>query len=62
MNKLEERIFEAKKSGLTDKEIGEKFNVNLRFIEKIITKRLGVSVSSPNIKKRIRALQPKNFI
>ena len=37
MNELEEQIFEAKQNGLSDQEIGEKFNVNLRFIEKVIT-------------------------
>jgi len=61
MSKLEEWVFEAKKNGLTDQEIGEKFNVNLRFIEKTITKRLGVNISSPTVKKKIKTLQPKNF-
>ncbi|MBU4373596.1 MAG: methyltransferase domain-containing protein [Euryarchaeota archaeon] len=61
MNELEEQIFEAKKNGLTDQEIGQKFNVNLRFIEKTITKRLGVNISSPIIEKKIKTLQPKKF-
>ena len=61
MNKLEEQIFEAKQNGLSDREIGEKFNVNLRFIEKVMTQRLGVNVSSPNMKKKIKRLQPKTF-
>ncbi|GAB6275232.1 MAG: hypothetical protein STSR0004_20970 [Peptococcaceae bacterium] len=58
---IEEQIFEAKKNGLSDQEIGEKFKVNLRYIEKIITKRLGVNVSIPLAKKKINTLQPKNF-
>jgi len=59
---LEEQIFEAKKNGLSDQDIGKKFNVNLRYIERIITKRLGVNVSNPALKKRkIKTLQPKNF-
>ena len=62
MTKLEQRIFEAKKNGLTDQEIGEKFNVNLRFIEKAVTKFLGVNVSSPILKKKMLTLGPKNFV
>jgi len=61
MNELEEQIFNAKKNGLTDQEIGEKYKVNLRFIEKVITKHLGVNVSNPKINKEIKTLQPKNF-
>lgn len=47
--------------GLTDQKIGERFNVNLRYIEKVITKRLGMNVSIPILKKEIKMLQPKNF-
>lgn len=61
MNELEKQIFDAKKNGLTDQEIGEKYNVNLRFIEKVMTKRLGVNVSSPTTMKKIKTLQPKKF-
>ncbi|MEW6096178.1 MAG: hypothetical protein AB1567_06600 [bacterium] len=60
-NLIEEQIFEAKKVGLTDQKIGERFNVNLRYIEKVITKRLGVNVSIPTLKKEIKMLQSKNF-
>lgn len=60
-NILEQQIFEAKKNGLSDQDIGEKFNVNLRYIEKVITKRLGINVSNPAIKRKIKTLQPKNF-
>ncbi len=59
---IEEQIFEAKKRGLTDQYIGEKFNVNLRYIEKVITKRLGVNVSTPIINRTIKTLQPKFFL
>ena len=61
MKELEKRIFEAKKKGLTDQEISEKYKVNLRFIEKVMTKRLGVNVSSPTMKKKIKTLQPPKF-
>jgi len=61
LKELEKRIFEAKKKGLTDQEISEKYKVNLRFIEKVMTKRLGVNVSSPTMKKKIKTLQPPKF-
>lgn len=61
MNKIEDQIFKAKKCGVTNQKIGEKFNVNLRFIEKVMTKRLGINISSPIIKREIKTLQPKNF-
>ncbi len=59
--KMKDQIFELKKRGITDQEIGEKFNVNLHFIEKVITERLGVNVSNPSLKKRIKTFQPKDF-
>jgi DNA modification methylase len=58
---LEDKIFNAKKEGLSDEEIGKKFNVSLHFIEKVITQKLGVNVSNINIKKKIKTLEPKNF-
>lgn len=58
---LEEQVFQAKKEGLSDRDIGKKFNVNLRFIEKVMTKRLGVNVSSPIVRKSVRRLQPADF-
>lgn len=58
---LEEQIFEAKKKGLSDQDIGDKYNVNLRYIEKIVTKRLGVNISNPHINKKIKIFQSKNF-
>ena len=61
MSDLEEQVFQAKKEGLSDRDIGKKFNVNLRFIEKVMTKRLGVNVSSPVVRKSVRRLQPADF-
>ncbi|MDI6730282.1 MAG: DNA methyltransferase [Candidatus Altarchaeum sp.] len=59
--KIKDQIFNLKKRGLTDQEIGEKFNVNLHFIEKVIIERLGINVSNPSLKKRIKTSQPKDF-
>ena len=61
MQTLEDKIFVAKKKGLTDKQIGELFNVNLRFIEKTITKKLGINVSSTARTKYINSIFPRNF-
>lgn len=61
MNELEEEILKAKKDGLSDEEIGKKYNVNFRFIEKVMTKRLGINVSSPIKKKSIKSLYPQKF-
>ncbi|KWT78209.1 TRM11 family SAM-dependent methyltransferase [Candidatus Magnetominusculus xianensis] len=72
---LEKSIIADKKKGLSDKDIGAKFGVTLRAIEKIITKEFGINISSPaalasvtgNRQKtvpaanRIKTLAPKDF-
>ncbi len=65
---LEKNILEDKIKGLSDQEIGIKYNVNLKFIEKSIIKNLGINVSNPiKIKsntcptKFIKKLSPKDF-
>ncbi len=58
---LEKNIVEDKIKGLSDKEIGNKYNVNLKFIEKSITKSLGINVSNPSNIKSIKKLIPKDF-
>jgi len=59
---ISKEIIEAKRKGVTDKEIGEKYGVNLKFIEKVITKETGINISSPLLlKKRINKLKPKDF-
>lgn len=58
---MEELIVEARKSGLTDKEIGDKFNVSFHFIEKAITKLTGVNVHTIDRKKIVKSLAPKKF-
>jgi len=57
-----QQIIEQKRKGLSDKEIGEIYGVNYKFIEQTITKELGINVSSLNTtKKKVKSLQPKNF-
>lgn len=63
---LEKDILEDKIKGLSDREIGNKYNVNLKFIEKSITKNLGINISNPlntlsNIPKIIKKIAPKDF-
>ena len=59
---ISKKILEDKKNGLTDKDIGDKYGVNLKFIERVITKEIGVNLSLPLIsKQKIKNLQPKNF-
>lgn len=66
---LEKDIIEDKINGLSDQEIGNKYNVNLKFIEKSITKNLGINVSNPinttkskaSSTKTIKKVFPKDF-
>ncbi len=58
---LEEAILREKIKGTPDKEIGEKYNITFRQIERIITKSTGVNVSALMSTKKIKTLVPKNF-
>lgn len=63
MNRItSKQIIEDKKNGKTDKYIGNKYNVNLRSIEKVIIKNIGVNVANPIIKiSQHKILAPQNF-
>jgi Predicted DNA modification methylase len=58
---LQQAILKEKAQGTSDVEIGEKFGVSYKYIEKVITRAKGINVSNLNIKKRVRYLEPKNF-
>jgi len=58
---LQQAILREKARGTSDVEIGEKFGVSYKYIEKVITRAKGINVSNLNVKKRIRYLEPKNF-
>lgn len=58
---LEKEIINDKIKGLSNQEIGNKYNVNLKYIEKIITKEKGINLSELNKSKKINNLFPKNF-
>lgn len=61
IQKIEEFIVAAKENGLSDREVGDKFDVNFQAIERAITKLTGVNVSVPHRQKKIRNLAPKKF-
>lgn len=58
---LKRAILKAKESGTSDVEIGQKFGVSFRYIEKVITEAKGVNVSNFKARRRIKHLEPKNF-
>ncbi len=59
--KHKEAIIRDKMAGLSDVEIGKKYKITYRELEKIIREITGVSVSAIREKKRLGHLQPKNF-
>ncbi|HEK86803.1 MAG TPA: methyltransferase domain-containing protein [Candidatus Aminicenantes bacterium] len=58
---LDEAILKEKAKGTPDLEIGQKYGVTYRYIEKLITREKGVNVSSLKSSKEIKRLQPQDF-
>jgi len=58
---LQEAILQEKARGTPDLEIGQKYGVTFRYIERLITKSKGINVSSLNVSKKVKTLYPKNF-
>lgn len=56
-----EAILRDKERGLSDEEIGKKYGVSLKYIERLITKEKGVNVSNLKKSKRIKKLFPLGF-
>lgn len=59
--KLEEAILREKELGTSDLEIGEKYGVTYRYIEKVVTKNKGINVSEIKNRHKIKSLLPKDF-
>ncbi|MBP8600242.1 MAG: methyltransferase domain-containing protein [Candidatus Saccharicenans sp.] len=59
--KLEEAVLREKELGTPDLEIGEKYGVTYRYIEKVVTKNKGINVSEIKNRNKIKSLFPKNF-
>lgn len=58
---LEKLILEEKAKGTPDMVIGDKYGVNLKFIESVVTKAKGVNISAFKTSKKIKTLEPKDF-
>lgn len=59
---LQEAILQEKARGTPDLEIGQKYGVTFRYIERLITKRKGINISVlKGMKKEIKSLYPKKF-
>jgi len=59
--KLEEAVLREKELGTPDLEIGKKYGVTYRYIEKVVTKNKGINVSEIKNRNKIKSLFPKNF-
>ena len=58
---LQEIILQEKKKGTPDLEIGQKYGVTFRYIEKLITKSQGINISALKVSKGVKTLYPKDF-
>lgn len=61
LKETESSVIADKLRGLSDSEIGEKYNINYRQLEKIIRNTFGVSISSPKKERSIKKYEPKDF-
>jgi DNA modification methylase len=58
---LESAILQEKAKGTSNLEIGQKYGVTFRYIERVITKREGLNISALKVPKKIKILYPKDF-
>jgi len=58
---IQEAILREKRKGTPDLEIGQKYGVTFRYIERLVTKTQGLNISALKISKRIKTLYPKDF-
>jgi len=58
---LQETILQEKARGIPDLEIGQKYGVTFRYIERLITKSQGVNISAFKASKKVKTLHPKDF-
>jgi DNA modification methylase len=58
---LQDAILQEKVRGTPNIEIGQRYGVTFRYIEKIITKSQGVNISALKVSKKIKTLYPKDF-
>ena len=58
---LQEAILREKAKGTSDLEIGQKYGVTFKYIERLITKTQGLNISALKVPKKIKRLHPKDF-
>lgn len=58
---LREVILQEKARGTPDLEIGQKYGVTYRYIERLITESQGINISAFKVSKKVKTLSPKNF-
>jgi predicted RNA methylase len=58
---LQEAILQEKIKGISDLEIGQKYGVTFRYIERLITRSEGLNISALRVSKKIKRLHPKDF-
>ncbi len=58
---IQDAIFSEKARGVPDIEIGRKYGVTSRFIERVVTHREGVNISQLGLVKKVRHLYPRDF-
>jgi len=58
---LRREVLQAKQSGLPDVDIGARYGISFRSLERLVTEATGANVSLLAPPKRITHWQPKNF-
>ena len=58
---LQEAILQEKIKGTPDLEIGQKYGVTFRYIERLITRSQGLNISALKVSKKVKTLHPKDF-
>jgi DNA modification methylase len=58
---LKEAILQDKARGVPDIEIGQKYGVTFKYIERLITKSKGIAISALKGTQKIKTLYPKDF-
>ncbi|MEW5692665.1 MAG: DNA methyltransferase [Candidatus Hydrogenedentota bacterium] len=58
---LQEAILQEKARGAPDIEIGQRYEVTYRYIERLITRSQGVNISAFKVSKKVTKLAPNDF-
>jgi DNA modification methylase len=58
---LDNAILADKYKGILDTELGQKYGITFRYLERLITQKQGVNISRLKISKKIKTLTPENF-